>query len=254
MFRYTIPDPKPQLVLDPEGFDDLESQLQQLDAEFKLREVELTFKKEKYFFGDVGSAQDVFRFVKNNIQSGIEVQEHFVALFLNQANRIIGYYHHSMGTINSTQVDIEVLAAAAVKILAKSVIVAHNHPSGKLKPSEADRNVTRKLKAALQFFDIHLLDHLIVTNEGYYSFAEQNEGSLSGLSGHPVAEVEKALREEILKQIKKLTPANAPNLYALASSPQGYLEAEEMIVRRVLKEGLPPVSAIPLIEQEMDMI
>jgi proteasome lid subunit RPN8/RPN11 len=254
MFRYTIPDPKPQLVLDPEGFDDLESQLQQLDAEFKLREVELTFKKEKYFFGDVGSAQDVFRFVKNNIQSGIEVQEHFVALFLNQANRIIGYYHHSMGTINSTQVDIEVLAAAAVKILAKAVIVAHNHPSGKLMPSEADRNVTRKLKAALQFFDIHLLDHLIVTNEGYYSFAEQNEGALSGLSGHPVAEVEKALREEILKQIKKLTPANAPNLYALASSPQGYLEIEEMIVRRVLKEGLPPVSAIPLIEQEMDMI
>ncbi|MFZ4426654.1 MAG: JAB domain-containing protein [Saprospiraceae bacterium] len=254
MFRYTIPDPKPQLVLDPEGFDDLESQLQQLDAEFKLREVELTFKKEKYFFGDVGSAQDVFRFVKNNIQSGIEVQEHFVALFLNQANRIIGYYHHSMGTINSTQVDIEVLAAAAVKILAKAVIVAHNHPSGKLMPSEADRNVTRKLKAALQFFDIHLLDHLIVTNEGYYSFAEQNEGALSGLSGHPVAEVEKALREEILKQIKKLTPANAPNLYAIASSPQGYLEAEEMIVRRVLKEGLPPVSAIPLIEQEMDML
>ena len=254
MFRYTIPDPKPQLVLDPEGFDDLESQLTQLDAEFKLREVELTFKKEKYFFGDVGSAQDVFRFVKNNIQSGIEVQEHFVALFLNQANRIIGYYHHSMGTINSTQVDIEVLAAAAVKILAKAVIVAHNHPSGKLIPSEADRNVTRKLKAALQLFDIHLLDHLIVTNDGYYSFAEQNEGALSGLSGHPVAEVEKALREEILKQIKKLTPANAPNLYAFASSPQGYLEIEEMIVRRVLKEGLPPVSAIPLIEQEMDMI
>jgi DNA repair protein RadC len=254
MYRYTIPDPKPQLVLDPEGYDDLEGQLKQLDAEFKLREVELTFKKEKYFFGDVTSARDVYQFIKNNIQSGIEVQEHFVALFLNQANRIIGYYHHSMGTINSTHVDVEMLSAAAIKVLAKAVIVAHNHPSGKLTPSDADRNITRKLKTALQYFDIHLLDHLIVTRDGYYSFAEQQETSLSGLNGHPAAEVEQALRAEILKQIKKLTPANSPNLYALASSPSGYLEAEEMVVRRVLKEGLPPVSAIPLIEQEMSML
>lgn len=82
---------------------------------------------------------------------------------MNQANKIIGYYHHSTGTINATMVDTEIVVAVALKTLAKSVIISHNHPSGNLQPSEADRQLTRRLKQSLKLFDVHLVDHIIVT-------------------------------------------------------------------------------------------
>ena len=109
---------------------------------------------------------------ENRILKGIEIQEHFIAIFLSQANKIIGYYHHSTGTINATMVDIEILTAVAVKTLAKAVIIAHNHPSGNPLPSTADQELTKTLTKALQLVDIPLLDHCIVSNSGFFSFSE----------------------------------------------------------------------------------
>lgn len=253
MYRYPLPEVRPSLVLDAGAFSELEQQLRELEAEFSLSEVGLAFHKERYFFGDVRSAQDVYSFIRDNLRQALEVQEHFVALFLNQANKIIGYYHHSMGTINSTQVDVEVLAATAVKILAKSVIIAHNHPSGNTRPSEADRNITRRIKEALAFFDITLLDHMVITVQGYYSFAEHSEASLGGLSGGDTNGLELQLRQDILSQFKKLSAANSPVLFALVSTGEGYLQAEALVLKKVLADNLPPAAAIPLLEQEMDI-
>ena len=198
------------------------------------------------------SSDDPYRFIKNTILKGIEVQEHFVALYLSQANKIIGYYHHSTGTINSTPVDIEIIAAVALKTLAKAVIIAHNHPSGNLKPSEADRIITKRIKEALKLFDIKLLDHIIITKEGYYSFTDENESSLNGMERPSM--VETKLREEILKQLRRITEANAPNLYELLHNKEGYKKAEEMIIRKVLHDQMIPAAVIPLIEQELEMI
>ena len=119
--RYNQPNIEPQMVFDKSTYQDLESQIDELDAEFKIREIEVTFNKEAYFFGQVTSSRDVTNFIRERILKGIEVQEHFIALYLNQANKIIGYYHHSTGTINATMVDTEIVAAVALKTLAKAV-------------------------------------------------------------------------------------------------------------------------------------
>jgi len=250
---YSIAPITPQMVFDKSSYADLETQLDELDAQFKIREIEVTFNNEAYFFGQVTSSKDVFDFLKERILKGIEIQEHFIAIYLNQANKIIGYYHHSTGTINATMVDVEIVAAVALKTLAKSVIISHNHPSGNLKPSEADRQLTRRIKEALKLFDISLLDHIIVTNQGYYSFAESSESSLGAASTKPNP-LEQKLRDEILKQLKRVTEANAPNLYAMMQSPKGYEQVEQIVIHKVLHDQMVPAAVIPLLESEYQMI
>lgn len=244
---------KPQIVFDKESFSELEKQLDELNAEMKVREIEVTFTGERYFFGNVTHASDAYHFIRDTILKGIEIQEHFVALYLNQANKIIGYYHHSTGTINSTPVDIEIVSAVALKTLAKAVIISHNHPSGNLRPSEADKQLTRRIKDALKLFDIALLDHIIVTREGYYSFADSSDSSLRGLN-ESTSEIETKLREEILKQLRRVTEANSPNFYEIIQSKDGYSKAEEMVIRKVLYDQMIPSAVIPLIESELEMI
>ena len=251
--QYKQPQYQPQMVFDKAAFNDLESQIDELNAEFRVREIEATFNKEAYFFGQITSSNDVYQFLKERILKGIEVQEHFIAIYLNQANKIIGYYHHSTGTINATMVDVEIVAAVALKTLAKSVIISHNHPSGNLTPSEADRTLTRRIKEALKLFDIHLLDHVIVTRNGYYSFAESRDRSINGL-GAVKSELEDELRQEILRQLKRLTEVNSPNLFQMIQTPQGYEETEKMIINKVLHDHMVPAAVIPILESELEMI
>lgn len=106
----------------------------------------------------------------------IEFLEQFKVLLLNQSNRVLGIYEASSGGISGTIVDIRLLFAAALKASAVSIIISHNHPSGKTSPSEADKSITRKIKQAGELLDIKLLDHVIVSSENYYSFAD--EGAL----------------------------------------------------------------------------
>ncbi len=244
---------KPQMVFDKHDLSDLQAKIDELDAEFKVREIQVTFNQDAYFFGQVSSSFDVYQFIKDRILSGIEVQEHFIALYLNQANKIIGYYHHSTGAINATLVDVEIVAAVALKTLAKSVVISHNHPSGNLSPSEADRSLTRRLKEALKLFDITLIDHLVITQNGYYSFAERQESSLRG-PGEDANNLISELREEILLQLKKVTPANSPNLFEMLNTHGGYAQVEKMVIDRVLKSQLVPAALIPMIESEMQML
>lgn len=244
---------KPQMVFDSENYSELEKELDAIEAQFKVREIEITFNKEALFFGDIKASVDVYSFLKNRILKGIEVQEHFIAIFLSQANKIIGYYHHSTGTINATMVDVELLTAVAVKTLAKAVIIAHNHPSGNLTPSEADRSLTRNVVKALKFFDITLLDHIIVTKNGYYSFNEKAESSIMGYVPK-LSPQEKKLREEILRQLKRVTEANAPNLFEMMQSPQGYEQVEQLVIEKVLHDQMVPAAVIPMLESEFSMI
>jgi DNA repair protein RadC len=99
----------------------------------------------------------------------INFQEQFVALFLNRRKKVIGYRLISTGKLESTTVDIRLIASLALHTLAASVIVAHNHPSGFLEASDADNAVTKKLKKALNLIDVKLLDHLIISEGGYLS-------------------------------------------------------------------------------------
>ncbi|KAF2340395.1 JAB domain-containing protein [Flavobacterium tistrianum] len=106
----------------------------------------------------------------------IEFIEQFKVLLLNQSNKVLGLYQSSSGGISGTVVDIRLLFASALKANAAAIIISHNHPSGKTAPSEADKAITRKIKTAGELLEIKLLDHLIVTEEKYYSFLD--EGAL----------------------------------------------------------------------------
>jgi DNA repair protein RadC len=183
MKPYVIPKHHGTIVLNGVDLHDLDAKMKTLQEEFTVREIDITFKEEKIAFNQVRSSKDAYQFIKDVLFEGLKIHEHFVVLFLSQSNQIMGYYRHSKGTINSTQVDIELVMAVAIKSLSKAMIVSHNHPSGNKAPSEADRMMTKKLKQAAALFDISVLDHVIVTNDGYYSFADNGERSLSGLTG-----------------------------------------------------------------------
>lgn len=94
-------------------------------------------------------------------------------LFMNRANRVLGIMCISKGGLYGTVVDIRVILQTALKVNCSSICIAHNHPSGSIRPSNQDISLTKKLKEACQLIDLQLLDHLIMTEETYMSFADE---------------------------------------------------------------------------------
>ena len=103
----------------------------------------------------------------------IEFVEQFKVVLMNRAHRVLGIYELSSGGIAGTVADPKLVFMAALKSNACCLILSHNHPSGNLKPSQADEALTRKIYEAGKLLDIQVLDHVIVTSEGYYSFADE---------------------------------------------------------------------------------
>ena len=103
----------------------------------------------------------------------IDFVEQFKVLFLNRANKVLGILEVSTGGVTGTICDPRVIFVAALKANATAIVISHNHPSGNLKPSKADEELTQKIKHGATFLDIRLLDHIIITSESYYSFADE---------------------------------------------------------------------------------
>jgi len=141
-----------------------------------IPEINITFSRKRKITGKIGSAKDVASAVSRfYTKNTIEVREQFFVLYLDNSNKIIGFHRHSTGGIKGTVVDIRILFSVALKSLATSVIIAHNHPSGTLKPSTSDMRITSKIKQAGELLDIQLLDHIILTSDDFYSFAEKGK-------------------------------------------------------------------------------
>jgi len=100
------------------------------------------------------------------------LHEEFWILFLNRSNRVISRMKLSQGGISGTVTDVRLVMKKAIETLASGIIVCHNHPSGNLNPSESDSKITQKIKDAGNLLDIQLLDHLIISDKDYYSFAD----------------------------------------------------------------------------------
>ncbi len=101
--------------------------------------------------------------------------EEFWIILLNRANKVISTQKISQGGISGTVMDSKLIMKAAIDQLASSIILCHNHPSGNRIPSSQDKNVTLKMKEAGKIMDIPILDHIIVTEDGFYSFADEGE-------------------------------------------------------------------------------
>ena len=113
--------------------------------------------------------------VSNIMQHIIGNLEHeeFWVLFLNNSNKVVAKSQISKGGLTATIVDIRLVFKRALELASVGIIVCHNHPSGKLQPSNADKNLTQKIKEAGITLDIKLLDHLIITEKAYFSFADE---------------------------------------------------------------------------------
>ena len=145
------------------------------DPIFRVSEIEISYSPvvksaERITISSSADADKVFRRIWCQ---PIELRECFYALFLNRANKVLGYFLVSVGGITGTVVDPRCVYQAALKASATEILLAHNHPSGNLQPSDADIQITRKLKDAGQLLEINLLDHLILMPEGYTSFADE---------------------------------------------------------------------------------
>lgn len=119
----------------------------------------------------IASSSSVFELLQPIL--GELPHEEFWILYLNNANKIIENLQISKGGITGTLVDVRITLKKALELSATSLILAHNHPSGNLNPSEADKQLTNKLKIAAESIDIKVLDHLIVTEKSYFSFADE---------------------------------------------------------------------------------
>jgi DNA repair protein RadC len=143
-------------------------------SEWSVSEVEISYTPPKHYatINCSSMANAVFRQIWD--LSLLSVQEQFYVLFLNQANNVLCWRLIGTGNGKSCIVDNKLLVAIACKTLAQNVIVAHNHPSGNLKPSKSDKQLTNGIQEILYMLDIKLLDHLIISHNGYFSFVDND--------------------------------------------------------------------------------
>lgn len=119
----------------------------------------------------VTHSSDVANYLRAKLQH--KKNEVFVAVYMNRSNKIQHHEVISTGGITGTVADPRVILKRALEHDATAIILCHNHPSGSLKPSKADEDLTWKIKEAARYFDIQIMDHIIVSEEGYYSFADE---------------------------------------------------------------------------------
>lgn len=120
----------------------------------------------------ITNSQDAYNLFREIWSDQIELREEFMALYLNRANHVIGWFRVSIGGTSGTVVDPKIIFSVALKCMAHGIILCHNHPSGNLKPSEADIKLTKKIGKGCELFDISLLDHIILTTENYLSMTD----------------------------------------------------------------------------------
>lgn len=148
-----------------------------MDKIKKFAEISVNYKtrnkfKEMPHIDNSCASEQLFRKIWSN---KIEHVEEMYMILLNTANKSLGYSKVSTGGVSGTLVDIKIIFQIALIGNASAFIIAHNHPSGNLKPSNADISLTRKIKEAGEIMEIKLLDHLILTKEGFMSMADEGK-------------------------------------------------------------------------------
>lgn len=137
-----------------------------------LNAVSLKFTKTEFPSAKILTSRDSADFIRQFYADDLNIFESFFLLLLNRANNTIGFAKISQGGCTGTVVDIKLVCKYAIESLAQSVVLCHNHPSGNTKPSPQDIELTKKAVNALLLFEIKVLDHIILTNDNYFSFAD----------------------------------------------------------------------------------
>lgn len=136
-------------------------------------ELTVTYRRTKEFIFSVKSSRSASEYLRTHFETCMDNHEEFKILHLNNSNKVVNVHHLSKGGETGTCIDVKLAVREALQISTKAVILSHNHPSGTLRPSEADKSLTQKMKTAFGYFDIKVLDHIILTRESYLSMADE---------------------------------------------------------------------------------
>ena len=148
-----------------------------MNENFYVGEVKLSYRKNAKKLGKVTCGEDAYKYLIKTYRKGaVCYKEYFKVLLLNNNSDILGHAVISEGGITATYADLRIIFQAALLANATHIIIAHNHPSGSLQPSTDDINLTNSIKRAGDVMNIKLLDHIILTEDGYCSF--QDNGML----------------------------------------------------------------------------
>lgn len=141
---------------------------------FLVAEIVTTYNRRKQKTSiKVTTSNDCHRLVKRLFKDDeIEHRERMYAVYLSRRNEVLGWQLQGLGGVSGTACDLKVVFQTGLLCNTSAIILAHNHPSGNLKPSQSDIDITRKAKDFGRFIEMQILDHLIVTLEGYYSFSD----------------------------------------------------------------------------------
>lgn len=138
-----------------------------------IPEISLQFKDSGFKKTKITSSEDSFKYIRQFYESDINIYESFFLLLLNRANNTIGWVKISQGGMTGTVADPLIIAKYAIDFMAKGIILAHNHPSGVLKPSNNDNELTKKIVQGMKLFDVNVLDHIILGDKEWFSFADE---------------------------------------------------------------------------------
>lgn len=148
-----------------------------------LNDVAVTYtlkaKRQRKSYKNITDSNLLSQYARDLFSSSLLVHEQFYAIFLNQQNQIVGNAMISSGGINNCLIDKRLIFKYAIETLASSIILCHNHPSGTLNPSETDITLTQTIAKGCNLLNLKLLDHLIFTEDSYYSFADSKSTALS---------------------------------------------------------------------------
>lgn len=138
-----------------------------------VNEIKLSYSRKGNCERSITSSRDAVDIFRAHFDADqMDYRESFFALYLDQANKVLGIKKISECGISSTLVDVRIIIQAALLCNASGIIVSHNHPSGNLKPSSADIKMTAKIKDAAKTLDVALLDHVVLTSDSHFSFAD----------------------------------------------------------------------------------
>lgn len=136
-------------------------------------EIQVSYVPQNTLGSKISCSGDAYEVLKDFYpQETISLQERFIVAYLNRAHNVIGIYQASVGGLTGTIADPRLILSVALKVAASGLILSHNHPSGNLKPSNADQELTYKIQSGAKYLDIMVLDHIILSADGYNSFAD----------------------------------------------------------------------------------
>ena len=148
--------------------------LQQLKGNWSVGEIKISYKPLITDHTVITSSYQAYELIKQLWDNEkINLQEQFAALFMNTSKKTIGWKLLNTGTTANCLVDIKLLVSLALHCMCTHIVIVHNHPSGNLKTSDSDETITKTIKDALKLIDVQLMDHLIITENGHYSFSDE---------------------------------------------------------------------------------